>query len=322
MASTLKSHALHAWEVLHRPTVTRWLKIGFAVGVFVIALLVIRRQLHETSIAEIIGALRTTPASQLWMSAGAVLLSYLCLGVTEVWVLKSLGHHIGKLRAVLTSFVAYSLANSVGFGPAAVSAVRIRFYGSEGLKTKHVAAITVLAAVVVTLTGVVIAGLGLLLSPTAPVWLKLVGVLLLAPAACLFIRRERKVMKVEIEPPRLPGRMTMLATGMGDWIFSGGALFVLLPNATPEALPGFLAVFVLGSVISSASGIPAGIGIFEAVVLGLRAASGGVQETAAALILYRLVNALGPLAIAGAGVAIHQLMPKKRDLRGRAVRST
>jgi uncharacterized membrane protein YbhN (UPF0104 family) len=319
MAPDFKSMLHDAWAFLHRPEVTRWLKIGFAVGVFVLAVWVIRRQLHETSVGQIFGALRATPASRLLISALAVLLSYLCLGVTEAWVLKCLGHRVGRVRALLVSFTAYSLANSIGFGPAAVSAVRMRFYGSAGLRGKNVAAVTVLAAVVVTLSGVVIAGLGLLLSPTAPVWLKLIGVLLLAPAACLYIRRERRVMKVEIEPPRLPGRMIMLATGMGDWIFSGAALFVLLPDAHAAALPGFLAVFVLGSVVSSASGIPAGIGVFEAVVLGLKSASGGVQETAAALILYRLVNALGPLCIAGAGVAVHQLTA---GLRGRAVRST
>jgi phosphatidylglycerol lysyltransferase len=319
MGPELKSKLHDLWAFLHRPQVTRWLKIGFAIGVFAAAVFVIRRQLHETSVAEIFRALKATPASRLLMSAVAVLLSYLCLGVTEGWVLQSLGHRIGKLRALCVSFVAYSLANSIGFGPAAVSAARMRFYGSAGLKGKDVAAVTVLAAVVVTLTGVITAGLGLLLSPTAPVWLKLIGVLLLAPAACLFIRRERRVLKVEIDPPRLPGRMTMLAAGVGDWIFSGAALFVLLNDAHPAALPGFLAVFVLGSVISSASGIPAGIGVFEAVVLGLKSASGGVQETAAALILYRLVNALGPLCIAGAGVAIHQLTA---GLRARAVRST
>ena len=140
MLDRIKPHAHGAWEFLHRPQVTRWLKIGFAVGVFAMAVLVIRRQLHETSLAEIIAALRSTPPSRLWMSAGAVLLSYLCLGITEVWVLRCLGHHVGRLKAVLVSYVAYSLANSVGFGPAAVSAVRIRFYGSSGLKAKHVAA--------------------------------------------------------------------------------------------------------------------------------------------------------------------------------------
>lgn len=319
MASKLKSHAHDVWAFLHRPEVTRWLKIGFALGVFAAAVWVIRRQLHETSLKEIFRALEETSGSRLLMSAGAVLLSYLCLGVTEVWVLRCLGHPIGRLRALLVSFTAYALANSVGFGPAAVSAVRMRFYGSAGLKAKQVAAVTVLAAVVVTLSGVVIAGLGLLLSPTTPLWLRMLGPVLLAPAAFLFVQRQTRVLKVEIEPPKLPGRLTMLGAGMGDWIFSGGALFVLLPDAHLSALPGFLAVFVLGSVISSASGIPAGIGVFEAVVLGLKSASGGVQETAAALILYRFVNALGPLCISGAGVAIHQLTA---GLRGRAVRST
>lgn len=322
MASALKPHALRVWDWLHQPKVTRWLKIGFALGVFAVAVWVIRRQLHETSLKQIFQALEETPRSHLLLSAGAVLISYLCLGVTEVWVLRCLGHPIGKLRSLLVSFTAYALANSVGFGPAAVSAVRLRFYGSAGLKAKHIAAVTILAAVVVTLSGVVIAGLGLLLSPTTPLWLRMLGPVLLAPAAFLFVQRQTRVLKVEIDPPRLPGRLAMLGAGMADWVFSGGALFVLLPDAHLSALPGFLAVFVLGSVVSSASGIPAGIGVFEAVVLGLKSASGGVEETAAALILYRLVNALGPLCIAGFGVAVHQVLHMKRGLRGKAVRST
>jgi uncharacterized membrane protein YbhN (UPF0104 family) len=60
-----------------------------------------------------------------------------------------------------------------------------------------------------------------------------------------------------------------------------------------------MSVFCLGSLIGSVSGVPGGLGILEAVMLGLQTRRHHVHETAAALILYRAIYFLGPLVVTG-----------------------
>lgn len=90
-----------------------------------------------------------------------------------------------------------------------------------------------------------------------------------------------------------------LLAGLGDWLFSGAALFILLPTPELAVFPTFLAAYVAGSLLSAATGVPGGIGVFEAIVLALATLFAQVHETAAALLLYRCIYSLGPLSIWG-----------------------
>lgn len=99
-------------------------------------------------------------------------------------------------------------------------------------------------------------------------------------------------------PPSGKTRAMALGVGLGDWLTSGAALFVLVPHPTLSGLAVFLVVFVLGSLISAASGVPGGIGVFEAIVISLTPLVAQTHETAAALLVYRLIYSLGPAALA------------------------
>ena len=101
---------------------------------------------------------------------------------------------------------------------------------------------------------------------------------------------------------------------MGDWLTSGAALFVLVPHPTLTGLAVFLVVFVLGSLVSAASGVPGGIGVFEAIVISLTPLVAQTHETAAALLVYRLIYSLGP---ATAAVAVFTGMKAAGRLRTR-----
>ena len=93
-------------------------------------------------------------------------------------------------------------------------------------------------------------------------------------------------------------------------MFSGAGLFVLSrfvlsPNEL-GAFSSFMAVFCLGSLVGSVSGVPGGLGVLDAVMLRLQTGRHHVHETAAALILYRVIYFLGPLALTLAGEAASQ----------------
>jgi hypothetical protein len=70
--------------------------------------------------------------------------------------------------------------------------------------------------------------------------------------------------------------------------------------------PAFLAMFCLGSLIGSLSGVPIGLGVLEATMLSLRF-DAQVHETAAALIVYRAVYFAGPALLAAIALGGMQL---------------
>lgn len=295
------------WRALNTP----WTRRALAVAFFALGAWLVWRQLQSLSWPEFRHALVTTAP---WKVAAAIILtaaSYACLSVTEWMALRALGHPLSYRDALMVAAPAYALTNSAGFSPATGTALRLQLYRPRGLDAKAAAAVALTAGAAVTLSGPVTAGLAMLADPAriaaaahAPAATAVaLGLLLIAPAGLWFFAFTRRA------PRWLGGRRRAklgwraraagLAAGVGDWLFSGAALFVLLPSPAPILLPGYLAAYVAGSLLSAASGVPGGLGVFEAIMLTLTTLLSQVRETAPALVLYRGIYSLGPLAIWG-----------------------
>ncbi len=87
-------------------------------------------------------------------------------------------------------------------------------------------------------------------------------------------------------------------------------MFVLSAH-TAAALPGFLAAFCLGSLVGSAIGVPADLGVLEATVLGSHTL-GAAHQGAAALVLYRVIFQLIPMSMATVAVFGRQALQLAR----------
>jgi uncharacterized membrane protein YbhN (UPF0104 family) len=302
-------------------------KVIVAIAALAAAAWLIRNELRGWTWALFVQALRATPWQALAAAAALTPLSYVCLAITEWYSLQSLGHRQSWRRAGAVAFISYAVSNSLGFSWATGTAARLRLYTGWGLSPAEVAAVALVAGTAVSLSGVVSTGLGLLASPRlfaeafhSPRWVIAgLGIVLLAPGILWFtvLRGPRNRGQPHAKRPlgafSRTGRAFALAAGIGDWVLSGAALYVLLPNPTPAAFPSFLAVFVLGSLVSAATGVPGGVGVFEAVVIGLTTVLARAHETATALILYRAIYSLGPLTATGLGlVGIRMTRPARR----------
>jgi len=261
--------------------------------------------------------LRATP----WWKIGAGFLagaaSYACLATMEWCALGAIGRPLPRLRAGLAAFVAWSLSNTVGLTVATGTVVRLRLYSQWGLTSKQGAAITLLSTAAVTLSTVVSCGVGLLLALGPTIYLKAGGLLLVLPGLLWLARfggSQRTVAGVRLTAPPFAGRARILAAGVGDSAFSGAALFLLLPGASPTDFPGFLAAFAFGSLASGAFGIPNGLGVLDAAVIGLGARASAAHETAAALILYRIVYNVVPSLVGLLVFGVLQFAPLKPRL--------
>ncbi|HEX5377509.1 MAG TPA: lysylphosphatidylglycerol synthase domain-containing protein [Phenylobacterium sp.] len=297
-----------AWRVVRSPPVRALL----SAAVFAAAAWLIWRQLSAMSWAGFVDALASTTPWAVGLSIALTLASYACLSATEWLAIRAVGHALSYRDAAMVAVPAYALTNSAGFSPATGMAFRIQLYGRKGISSSHAAAVALVAGAAVTLSGLIGAGLVLVVDPQSAAsalhvgdWGAVaLGVLLVAPSALWFLAFTRRA-PLWIgggRPSRLSPRLRALglAAGLGDWLFSAAALFVLLPDPATAIFPGFLVAYVAGSLLSAAAGVPGGLGVFEAIVLALTAVMTQAHQTAAALLLYRCVYSLGPLGIWGA----------------------
>lgn len=292
------------------PRFRRWairiLRTLFAMTILAAALWIIWREIRDTPPEQIVTALTSIPGSALGSALALTLVSYACLASTEVLLVEAMGFKVSRLRSALTSVSAFAASNSLGFSLASQGAVRLRGYAPADLSHSQIARLTLAVSLAVSLSGVVAAGLALAAAPLVfahalhrPVLvIGAVALLLLTPAA-LWILAFRRTGPAWIgggtaSPPDARRRGLAMGAGLGDWLASGAALFVLLPQPTLAGFAIFLVVFVLGSLVSAASGVPGGLGVFEAVVISLTSLVTQMHETAAALLVYRLIYSLGP----------------------------
>lgn len=311
-----------AEEEVHHGRRIAWtvFKIAFAIALFGGALWLLRHELQQTSLAQIIADFRAIPLWKIALAIVATVLSYIYLGASEWWALEMIGRKLATWRILLVTVVSYTMSNGLGFSLATGGAARLRFYRQWGLRGTEIAAVTLLAGIAVTLSGFVTVGIALQLIHGVPFSIHLIGLVMLVPA-WLWLghmpHRVRFLPGVELRYPPLRTRVLALSGAILDWVLSGLALFLLLPGQHGNNFAPFIAVFVLGSVLSAASGVPAGIGVFEAVVLTLSRHFAMPHQTAAALVLYRLMYAIGPLCLTASGLAIAQFRATHRRVRGR-----
>ncbi len=287
----------------------QWL-VGLAA--VVIALWLVRDQLQQISGAALIAALKATPLFAIGLSILFTGLSFACLAMVEWQALKIIGRSLNPWRVAVASFTSNAISIVMGFGVVSGAAVRLRTYAFAGLKPGQIARLVVLLQGATFLSGIVAEGLSLLRrAPRAlgsfshtGAWTSIgIAVVLIAPVALWFALF--KGPRVGRHPPSMAAdRSAALAAGLGDWLFSGAALFILSSRDIGAFAP-FMSLFCLGSLLGSAAGVPGGLGVLEAVMLGLQARS-RIHETAAALILYRLIYFIGPLALTLAGGAAAQ----------------
>ena len=296
----------HVWRAFRAPPVRR----ATATLFFLAAIYLVYRQVSTISWSDFQQALASTTVSAVLASIGLTLCSYACLSGTEWLSLRALGHSLSYRAAALVAVPSYALTNSAGFSPATGTLMRVRLYARRGLSAAASTQVAMLAGASVTLSGLVAGGVALLArasvyarvlhTPTSVVLFG--GVLLLLPATLWFVAFAGRngppwlgrTQKSEI---RLRDRLLGLCAALGDWFSSCAALFALFPHARWGVFPGFLGVYVAGSLLSAATGVPGGVGVFEAFMLMSTSIVAHAHETAAALVLYRCLYSLGPLAI-------------------------
>jgi len=289
----------------HGPTLFGALLLGAAV-------FVVQREFRSLSWHEIQVAMAATPARAAWAAAGFTLLAYLILTAYDRLGSVYAGHPVSSLRTALASFVAYSLANNLGFATVSGAAIRYRFYAAWGLPPVAIAKVVAFTSLTFGLGGLALGGLVLLVEPQvlpflgegAPRWaMQGIGLLMWGIVGA-YVALARLVPHFRLFGHQidLPGfRMALVQTALASADVAVTALifWALLPPAEGLTFLHFLGVYVLALSAGILANVPGGIGVFDgAMLLGL---SGYLPAPAVvgALLLFRLYYYIVPLFLAG-----------------------
>lgn len=242
----------------------------------------------------------------VWCGALAAT-SYLLYCGYELAARRYTKHDLPKGKVMLVGFTSYALGFNLG-ALLGGGGARLRLYSRAGLRVGTISRIVTFVFATNWLGYGVLAG-GLLVSGLAPlpggmtatVGL-VVGVAMLATVASYLLACVRwhhrtwhlRGHAFEFPSPRLA--LLQLCLSVPNWLAIAAILFVLLRHQVDY--PTLLGVLLLGAVAAAITHIPAGLGALEVVFLTLLGDRLPQAELLAALLAYRAIYYLAPLALA------------------------
>lgn len=298
-----------------------WLYPLVTVLLFILALWVLHGELASIHWKDISAALGRLGPMVLLLSLAATALSYCALTGYDVLALRYLSHPLPYRQVGLASFVATVVGHNVGMALISASAVRTRFYTAWGLSATEVAGVIAFLSVTLGLGLAFVASLALLMEPAVasrmlflpPALVQFMGGLILSGVVaylvlCAVRQAPFQFRNWQVRTPDAATSTKQLALAVVDLALGATALYVLLPSHPTLTWPMFVGVYVLAVMAGVISHVPAGLGVFETVML-LALPDLPRDSLLAAIVVYRVVYYLVPLGVVAllvSGLAIRE----------------
>ena len=298
-----------------------WLKPVAVIAVLALAAFLLYRTLSRYDYDELAASVASIPAWRLMAAFGFAAASYLCLTGFDWLALRYVGRPLPYRKAALASFCSLSLGHNIGFAALSSGAIRYRFYSRWGLEGEDVAKVIVFCGVTVGLGLLTLGGLALLLDPELageiigfgqPVLIALGALCLTVPAAYLAlaatVRRPLTFRRWSIALPEVKLAGAQVLIGTVNFAFVAACLHQALSGLEEVAYTSVASVYVIANVATLISHVPGGLGVIESVVTHLLPQA----HVIGAVLVFRFVYFLVPLALGGTLFAVTELWMKRR----------
>jgi phosphatidylglycerol lysyltransferase len=278
-------------------------------GLFILALVVLRRELQALSWHVLARDVVSTPLAPLSLAVLLTVCNYAVLTGYDFLAFAYIGKQLSSIRIVLASFLAYAIANNVGFAMVSGASVRYRFYTRWGITPEDLSRIVFSYTVTFWLGLLLLGGLSFAVSQL-PIALAVPGSEFVRPVGWLlvltslayivaaFMRHEPlRFGRVELPLPSPTIAIAQLAVSALDWMLAAAVLYVLLPASGLSFLV-LLGAFVTAQLLGLASHVPGAVGVFEGLMVVLLKPFLSPAVVLPALLVYRVVYYVLPLAVA------------------------
>lgn len=297
--------------------------IAAALLVALLAAAALRTVIVEIRPGEVAAALAATPRARIAMALAFTVASYLLLTFYDTIGLGVIGKPLPWRVGAVGALTGQALGYNLGFALVTANAARYRRYSRAGVSMGEVMQLGAITSIAFWSGVAGLAGIALLVAPAAVppggnlIAARGLAILLLLAAAAVPLAPLAGVRRIGWSAVRFPlpdGRaaMALALVSVAELLAAAAALFALLPGGTAAGFPVFLLAYALAIALGTASHVPGGLGVFEAVVIA--AHPGDRPALLAALILYRLIYYLLPLAIAVAVIAGREAQGLRRRL--------
>lgn len=285
---------------------------------------ILHRELRDIPTHQILLYAQGLPVSVIALALLLSGLSYVVLTAYDALALVYIDHWLPYRRIAMASFVGYVINHNLGPIFLGGSAVRYRLYSGWGLSSVQIAQVIAFTGLTFWLGFLTLAGLILAVEPYAvhalvPIGpeltrlLGLVGPLLVGAYLVRCTLRTKpirlKSWAIAMPSPRI-GAAQIIVSSL-DWFVASAVLWVLLPDTPQLTYLVFFGSFLLAQVIGVASTVPAGLGVFEATLLIALAPFAPKSELLGAVLVFRGVYYVVPLAIAALLLGGYEIVTRR-----------
>lgn len=300
-----------------------WLPAVLGMLILGAAIWVLHRELQAIHYQQLRAALISLSATHVVMALVLTAVNFLVLSLCDQLAFVYARQRIDRWRISLVSMISYALSNSVGFALLSGTSIRHRFYSRWGVDTIDLSRIVLFVATIPWLGLLSVGGFSVLVHPQAYLsagalftgagrWL---GLLLMVPVLgyltlSVLHRRPIRIRGFQFRIPSPPLVLGQCLVSVLDWTLATAVLYTLLPLGGPDfavVLGAFIAAQILGLV----SHVPGGLGVFEGMMVLLLGDALPVDQLLAALVLYRVVYYVVPLALALAALLMDELRARR-----------
>lgn len=287
---------------------------------FIIAAVILYKQLSKHTAAEIFGAMAAIPATNLLYAILACAVGYFTLALYDGLALKYLNRKLSPKKWLLAGFIGFTVSNNAGTAVVSGGATRYPMYAKWRFKMSEIVKMMVFIGFTYLMGCLSTIILGYFIVPDNVRNVPGIGFITLLCtmafigyfAVCAFYKKPVMIRGEEFKIPsvRMGAAQTLL--GMADSFF---AMLVLYFVATPfidAPLSVFLGVFVIAQVLGIFSQVPGGLGVFEGLFMLIMPDHADPAQLFGALIAYRIIYFLFPLIIAGLVLSVRIVGSKYR----------
>jgi glycosyltransferase 2 family protein len=308
-----------AWSLAKR--IAPW-----ALAVVVLAL--IAHEATRVDWPQVGHAMAQVPPRALAIAAVLALISHALFSSYDLVARHQTGHRLSTPRTLGIAAVCYAFNLNFGSLVGAL-AMKLRLYARAGLRAHEVARIIVVAILTNWLGYLALGGAVLAVAPPplppqitlTESTLRAIGAAMVGMAVAYLLLcawrhgREFGWRGHRFAWPSLRVALWQLAVSMLNWALMGVVVWVLLRQAAPYTT--VLAVLLLAAIAGVATHVPAGLGVIEAVFVACLGSALPPAHVLAALLSYRALYYLVPLALASIAYAAAEATRRRTaSLRG------
>lgn len=298
-----------------------------ALALFALALAVLHRELHTYSYSDIVDSFGRISSRKIILSVCFTLLSYFVLTIYDVLSVRYIKERLAYVKIATASFIGYTISHNLGFSILTGGAARYRLFSNWGLSAVQIAQAIAFSGITFWLGFCVLCGAALIVSP--PDWPQVLGKMPLSmrPLGVVFLfsaggyllfwavrRRALKFGDLEFPEPPLRLSLTGIFVSAVDWTLAASVLYALLPPSDVSYLQ-FLGIFQLSQIAGLLSHVPGGLGVFETVVVLFYSQRVAMPEILGALLAYRLIYYIAPLACSLTLFLSHEILVQHESVR-------